>query len=51
MATGLPIDHDDDADTPEQLDPDHPFAATENGLRDELGLPPRSYYDGNPNDG
>lgn len=50
VATGLPLDHDDDEDTPEELHPDHPFAATENGLRDELGLPPRTYYDGDQSD-
>ena len=43
-ATGLPIDHDDDPDTPEELDPDHPFGYTENGLRDEMGLPNRDHY-------
>lgn len=51
VATGLPIDADDDPDTAEVLSPDHPYAATENGLRDELGLPQREYYDGDPSDG
>ena len=44
QAAGLPIDHDDDPDTPEQIDPDHPFQYTENGLRDEMGLPNRDHY-------
>jgi Ca2+-binding RTX toxin-like protein len=43
-AVGLPIDHDDDPSTPNQLDPDHPWNLTENGLREELGLPPRTTY-------
>ncbi|MET0928474.1 MAG: M91 family zinc metallopeptidase [Aeromicrobium sp.] len=51
VATGLPIDHDDNPDTPEQIHPDHPVAATEEGLRDEMGLPPRGYYDGDESDG
>ena len=44
QATGLPIDHDDDPDTPEVIDPDHPFPYTENGLRREMGLPNRDHY-------
>ncbi|HEU4426992.1 MAG TPA: M91 family zinc metallopeptidase [Pilimelia sp.] len=44
QAVGLPIDHDDDPSTPTRVDPDHPFDYTENGLRDELGLPPRTHY-------
>jgi len=43
-AVGLPIDHDGDPDTPDTLDPDHPFELTENGLRDEFGLTPRLRY-------
>ena len=43
-ATGLPIDHDDDPGTPAVVDPEHPLAITENGLRDELGLPDREDY-------
>lgn len=45
-ATGLPVDHDDDPDTPAVIDPGHPFAITENGLRDEMGLPEREDYQG-----
>lgn len=44
QASGLPIDHDSDAATPERIDPDHPFVFTENGLRDEMGLPGRDHY-------
>ncbi|MEJ7775391.1 MAG: M91 family zinc metallopeptidase, partial [Nocardioidaceae bacterium] len=44
QATGLPIDHDGDPSTPEQIDPDHPFGYTENGMRDEMGLPNRDHY-------
>jgi hypothetical protein len=44
VAVGLPIDHDGDADTPSQLDPRHPYALTENGLRSELNLSPRTRY-------
>lgn len=44
QATGLPIDHDDNDDTPEQIDPDHPYEYTENGLRREMGLPNRDHY-------
>ena len=43
-AVGLPIDHDDDPSTPDQLDPDHPWDLTENGLREELGVAPRTQY-------
>lgn len=46
QATGLPIDHDGDPDTPEIVDPDHPIAYTENGLRRDLGLERRDYYRG-----
>jgi uncharacterized protein YukE len=43
-AVGLPIDDDGDPFTVDRLDPDHPFALTENGLRAELGLASRSRY-------
>jgi hypothetical protein len=43
-AVGLPIDHDDDPSTPNQLDPQHPWNLTENGFREELGAPHRSQY-------
>lgn len=44
QASGLPIDHDSDPSTPEIIDPDHPLAVTENGLRTEMGLPLREHY-------
>ncbi len=44
VAAGLPIDHDDDPSTPEQIDPDHPYVYTENGLREEMGAPHRDHY-------
>ncbi|MBJ7358594.1 M91 family zinc metallopeptidase [Nocardioides sp.] len=44
-ATGLPIDHDDDPGTPAVIDPEHPVEITENGLRDEMGLPGRDDYE------
>ncbi|MGN0063052.1 MAG: M91 family zinc metallopeptidase [Nocardioides sp.] len=44
QATGLPIDHDHRPGTPEVIDPDHDYGLTENGLRDELGLPNRDHY-------
>jgi hypothetical protein len=44
QAVGLPVDHDDDPNTPEQVDPDHPIEYTENGLRREMGLPDRTTY-------
>lgn len=44
VAVGLPIDHDNDPKTAEQLDPNHPTNLTENGLRDELELPKRPSY-------
>lgn len=44
-ATGLPVDHDHDPQTPAVIDPGHPFAVTENGLRDEMGLPEREDYE------
>ncbi len=43
-AAGLPIDHDGDPKTPDVIDPELPFAYSENGLRDELGAPPRPRY-------
>jgi len=43
-AVGLPIDHDNNPNTPEQLDPDHPYVFTENGLRHEMGAPNRDHY-------
>jgi len=46
QAAGLPVDHDNDPGTAEQLidEGTHPFALTENGLRTELGLTPRPFY-------
>lgn len=44
QATGLPIDHDHDPSTPEIIDPEHPLQYTENGLRQEMGLPKRESY-------
>jgi hypothetical protein len=44
QAAGLPIDDDDDPSTPEQIDRDHPFDYTENGLRDEFTWPDREHY-------
>lgn len=44
QATGLPIDHDHDPSTPEVIDPDHDVGLTENGIRDEMGLPNRDHY-------
>jgi hypothetical protein len=41
---GLPIDHDGNPRTADQLDPDHPYAITENALREQLGLPRREQY-------
>jgi hypothetical protein len=43
-AVGLPIDDDNDPSTPDRLDPDHPYALTENALRQELGVPLRTTY-------
>ncbi|MGX7669812.1 M91 family zinc metallopeptidase [Plantactinospora sp. DSM 117369] len=43
-AVGLPIDEDDDPNTPGQIDPDHPYSYTENAFRDELGWPKRTSY-------
>lgn len=36
-ATGLPIDHDRNVSTQDQLSTRHPFTLTENGLRQEIG--------------
>ena len=44
VATGLPIDDDDDPATPERLHPRHPYVFTENAFRDELGAPHRPRY-------
>jgi Effector protein/RTX calcium-binding nonapeptide repeat (4 copies) len=44
VAAGLPIDHDDDPDTPDRIDPDHPYEYSENGLREEMGAPHRPRY-------
>ena len=44
QAVGLPVDHDGDPGTPEQVDPDHPLTYTENGLRREMGLPDRTTH-------
>ena len=44
VAVGLPIDHDDDPSTPERLDPDMPYAYTENALREEWAWPRRPRY-------
>jgi Ca2+-binding RTX toxin-like protein len=44
VAAGLPIDHDNNPATPIQIDPRHPIEFTENGLRDEMGAPPRPRY-------
>lgn len=43
-AVGLPIDHDGDPSTPNQIDPNHPYELTENALRDEMGRPRRQRY-------
>ena len=43
-AVGLPIDDDHDPGTPDRLDPLHPWELTENGFREELGLPRRDRY-------
>ena len=44
QAVGLPIDHDGDTSTPEIVDPRQPIERTENGLREEMGLPKRESY-------
>ncbi|HCT75801.1 MAG TPA: calcium-binding protein [Micromonosporaceae bacterium] len=43
-AVGLPIDEDDDPNTPGTIDPDHPYDYTENRFREELGWPTRKSY-------
>ncbi|MFD3705792.1 M91 family zinc metallopeptidase [Nocardia sp. NPDC058658] len=45
VAVGLPIDHDNNPSTPEQVVPEHPTALTENAMRTELGLPLREHYE------
>jgi Ca2+-binding RTX toxin-like protein len=46
VAVGLPIDHDNDPTTPEQLEDDsiHPKELTENALREEMNRPKRPHY-------
>ena len=44
QAVGLPIDHDGDPHTPNQVDVNHPIEYTENGLRRELGIDDRPRY-------
>ena len=41
---GLSWDYDDDPNTPDGVDPDWDFRFTENGLREEFGLPRRDRY-------
>lgn len=41
---GLTWDHDNDPSTPDVIDPDYEFEYTENGFRDDLGLPRRNRY-------
>jgi Ca2+-binding RTX toxin-like protein len=43
-AVGLPIDEDNDANTPTQIYSKHSYDLTENGLRDEMGAPHRDAY-------
>jgi hypothetical protein len=43
-AAGLPIDEDNDPKTPDQIYSKHPYALTENGLREEMGAPHRDAY-------
>jgi hypothetical protein len=43
-AVGLPIDGDADPGTPPRIYERHPYALTENGLRDEMGAPHRDQY-------
>jgi hypothetical protein len=38
VAMGLPIDHDKDPSTPDEIDPRHPYDCTENALREEMGV-------------
>jgi uncharacterized protein YukE len=44
QAVGLPVDHDHDPSTPSRIDPSHPLAFTENGLRAELTWAQRAKY-------
>jgi len=44
VAVGLPIDDDQNAATPDRLDPRHPYDYTENALRDEIGAPRAPEY-------
>ncbi|MFQ6395321.1 M91 family zinc metallopeptidase [Nocardia sp. KC 131] len=44
VAVGLPVDDDHDPTTEERIDPDHRFALTEDGLREEMGAPRREHY-------
>jgi hypothetical protein len=45
VAVGVPLDHDNDPRTPEQLDnANHPYALTENGIREEMNLQLRRSY-------
>jgi uncharacterized protein YukE len=43
-AVGLPVDADHNPTTPSTLAPGHPYGLTENGLRQEFGLPLRPRY-------
>lgn len=45
VAVGVPLDHDNNPRTPEQLDnANHPYALTENGIREEMNLQLRRSY-------
>ena len=44
FAAGLPIGDDNNPNIPEIIDPKHRLQCTENGLRDEMGLPKRESY-------
>ena len=46
VAAGITIDHDNDASTPDRLlnEAGHAFELTENGIRQELGVPERTVY-------
>jgi hypothetical protein len=44
QAVGLPIDDDGDPSTPKRIDRLHPLQYTENGLREEMGVPLRRWY-------
>lgn len=41
---GLPRDHDNNPNTKAQMDPNTPYALTENGLREEMGYVKRGSY-------